>query len=159
VGRAEELLGPGVERPEDAVELVLVHAVVGQLAGEEDGVLLADGERPAVELEVAAQQVLVEGGVVLLGRRHDVRLVVQRALAQVEPDREQVLALAPDPHEPPALARLLVAHDGRHHGIVGALTLEPGLDAGGQRGQLFVGRGTLGHTSDASWDTPRATGR
>ena len=53
-----------------------------ELADEEHRVLVADGERGAVELQVAAQQVLVELLVVLLRRRHHVGLVVQRALAR-----------------------------------------------------------------------------
>ena len=71
----------------------------------------------AVELQVAAQQVLVEARVVLLGRRHHVGLVVQGALAQREPDREDVLLLAPKPHEPAPLARLAVAVDRGHHRV------------------------------------------
>src|SRR5690606_39369014 len=42
--RLEPALDPLVERAEDAVELVLVDGGVGDLADEEDGVLLADGE-------------------------------------------------------------------------------------------------------------------
>ena len=76
-GGAEELLDPGVERAEDAVELVVGDRLVGELADEEHRVLLTDGERGAVELEVAAQQVLVELLVVLLRRGHHVGLVVQ----------------------------------------------------------------------------------
>src|SRR5690606_14230702 len=59
-GGPEELLGPLVERAEDPVELVVVDVLGRQLPHEEHGVLLPDGERSAVELEVAAQQVLVE---------------------------------------------------------------------------------------------------
>src|SRR5205823_12971857 len=65
-GRAEELLDPGVQRSEDAIELVLADRLVGQLADQEDGVLLADGEGGAVELEVPPQEVHVELLVVLL---------------------------------------------------------------------------------------------
>ena len=65
-GGTEELLDPGVERAEHAVELVVGDGRVVDLADEEDGVLLADGEGGAVELAVAAEEVLEEGGVVLL---------------------------------------------------------------------------------------------
>src|SRR4051794_16115833 len=83
-GGTEELLDPRVQRAEDAVEFVLVDRVVRELAGEKYSVLLADGERGAVQLQVASQEVLVELLVVLLRRRHDVGLVVQRALAEGE---------------------------------------------------------------------------
>src|ERR671911_2359588 len=103
-GRTEVLLGPRVERAEDPIQLVVVDPVVGDLAGEEDCSLVADRERAPEQPEVASQQVLVERSLVLLGRRHHVGLVLQRALAQVEPDREHSLLLACDAHEPAALA-------------------------------------------------------
>src|SRR5690606_38219970 len=143
--RLEPALDPLVERAEDAVELVLVDGGVGDLAHEEDGVLLADGERRAVQPGVQPQQVLVEGARVLLRRRHDVGLVVQGALAQVEPDREDVLGLTPHPHEPPSLARGAVALDGLHDRVLRPLALEPTLDAGRELVELLRGRRTLDH--------------
>ena len=71
-----------------------------QLAAQEHGVLDPDREVGTDEPVVAAQQVLVELGVVLLRRRHHVRLVPQRPLAEREPDRGDVLLLAPHPHVP-----------------------------------------------------------
>ena len=80
--RAEELLDLGVERAEDPVELVVVDGrVVGSWPTRKTASSSPMAKRRAVELQVAAQQVLVERGVVLLGRRHHVGLVVQRALA------------------------------------------------------------------------------
>src|SRR5207302_695820 len=99
----EELLDPGIERAEDAVELVLGDRVVGELADEEHRILLTDRERGAIELHVASQQVLVELCVVLLGRGHDIGLVVQRALSKREPDREGVLLLTLHADEPTTL--------------------------------------------------------
>src|SRR3546814_3267480 len=55
-GRPEELLDPHVERPEDAIELVVGDRFVGDLAGQEDGVLLPDGEGRSVELEVRSEE-------------------------------------------------------------------------------------------------------
>src|SRR5581483_3057989 len=127
-GGTEELLDPGVERPQHAVELVLGDGGVGQLADEEDRVLLADRERGAVQLEVAAQEVLVELLVVLLGRGHHVRLVVQRALAQGEPDRERVLLLTLHAHVPTALIAV-AAIDGGDRRVLEALTFGPRVDA------------------------------
>src|SRR5207244_3994167 len=101
--RPEELLDPGVERTEDAIELVLPDRLVGQLPDEEDGVLLTDGEGRAVQLEVPPQEVLVELLVVLLRRRHDVGLVVEGPLPQGEPDGEGVLLLTLHPEVPPPL--------------------------------------------------------
>ena len=95
-----------------------VTAALSSWPDEEDGVLVADGEGGAVERAVPAQEVLVERGVVLLGRRHHVGLVVQGALAQVEPDGEDVLLLAPHPHEPAPLAGLVVALDRGDHGVL-----------------------------------------
>ena len=66
--------------------------------------------RAPTSFAVAPQQMLVERGVVLLGRRHHVGLVLQRALAEGEPDRREVLLLAPQPHVPPTLARLAAVH-------------------------------------------------
>src|SRR5690606_4306484 len=65
--------------------------------------------------------------------------------AQVEPDGEDVLGLAPDPHEPPPLARGLVALDGLHDRVLGALALEPALDPGRDLVELLLGRRTLDH--------------
>src|SRR4051794_30534602 len=124
---AEELLHPLVERAEDAVELVVGDRLVGELTEEEDRVLLADRERGAVQLEVAAQEVLVELAVVLLGRRHHVGLVVQRALAEREPDRERVLLLARHAHVPAALTRLATVDRG-DGGVLGPLALHPGVE-------------------------------
>src|ERR671910_1254570 len=149
-GRTEVLLGPRVERAEDPVQLVVVDPVVGDLAGEEDGGLVADSERAPEQPEVASQQVLVERSLVLLGPRHHVGLVLQRALAQVEPDREHVLLLPPHAHEPPALARLLVALHGRHHGVLVALPVEPLLDASTERIELVAGGRPLGHPPEAT---------
>src|SRR3546814_19583 len=105
-GRPEELLDPHVERPEDAIELVVGDRLVGDLAGQEDSVLPPDGEGRSVELEVAPQQVLVERSCVLLRGGHHVGLVVEGALAEVEPDGEDVLLLTAHAHEPAALAGL-----------------------------------------------------
>src|ERR671911_990325 len=155
-GRTEVLLGPRVERAEDPVQLVVVDPVVGDLAGEEDGGLVADSERAPEQPEVASQQVLVERSLVLLGPRHHVGLVLQRALAQVEPDREHVLLLPPHAHEPPAFARLLVALDGRHHGVLVALPVEPRLDASTERIELVAGGRPLGHPPEATASVRRA---
>src|SRR4051812_10302182 len=54
-GRPEELLDPGVQGPEHAVELVVGDGLVRQLADEEHRVLHTDGEGGAVELEVAPE--------------------------------------------------------------------------------------------------------
>ena len=90
----------------------------GQLAPEEHGVLGPDREVGADQPVVAPQQVLVELGVVLLGRRHHVGLVAQGALAEREPHRGEVLLLAAHPHVPAALARLAPV-DGGDHRVVG----------------------------------------
>ena len=62
---------------------------------------IADREVRADEALVAAQQVLVQLLGVLLRRRHHVRLVAQRALAEGQPHRGEVLLLAGQAHVPP----------------------------------------------------------
>ena len=57
-----------------------------------------------MQLEVPAQQVLVQLRLVLLGRRHHVGLEVQAALLEVEPHRVDGLLLARHPNEPATLA-------------------------------------------------------
>ena len=63
-GGPEELLDPRVERAEDAVELVVGDGGVVDLAEQEDGVLLPDRERRAVQLPVAPEEVLEEDKIV-----------------------------------------------------------------------------------------------
>src|SRR5688572_27578860 len=85
--RPEAALDVDVGLAEDAIELALVDGADRQVPGEEDGVLGPDGEGHRVEGEVAAQQVLEERGVVLLGRGHDVGLELEGALADGQPER------------------------------------------------------------------------
>ena len=99
-GGPEAVLDRGVQRAQDAIELGRVERRQGQLAPQEHRVLGPDREVGTDETVVAAQQVLVELGVVLLGRRHHVGLVAQRPLAEREPDGGDVLLLAPHPHVP-----------------------------------------------------------
>ena len=141
--------GPLVERAEDAVQLRVVHHAHVERPGQEDGVLLADLEGRTRHRAVATQEVGVEPTLVLLRRRHHVRLVVQAALAQMQPDGEDVLLLAGDPHEPTPLAWRRVALDMSDQRVLVTLPHEPCLDQSGDVVQDLRGRG-LRHSGEPS---------
>ena len=126
---AEDLLDGGVERADRPVQLVGGDRRQRQFAAEEDRILDADREVGADEALVAAQQVLVQLGGVLLRRRHHVRLVAQRALAEGDPHRRDVLLLAGHPHEPPALVAIGTI-DGAHGGCRTGERRQPSVDVG-----------------------------
>src|SRR3954453_729378 len=156
-GRAEELLDPRIERTEDPVELLVGDGFVGQLADEEHGVLHPDSERRAVELQVAAKEMLVELLMVLFGRGHHVDLVVQRALPQREPDRERVLLRALHADVPAALVAV-AAIDGGDGRVVEPLLFGPRVDTGRQLVELRVGERFRHSRRARAWSGPRTTG-
>jgi len=123
----EVALGEGVEGAEDAVELGVGDALGGEMAPQEQGVFLADGEGHPEQLVVAPKDVLVDGLGVLLRGRQQVGLVLEGALAGLEPDREDVLGLAPHPDEPAPFAGFAPL-DGVDHLEIGQLALGPGID-------------------------------
>ena len=86
------------------------------------------------EALVAAQQVLVQLGGVLLRRRHHVRLVAQRALAERDPHRRDVLLLARHAHEPPTFVTV-GAIDGAHGRRGIGERRQPSVDVGLQFGE------------------------
>jgi len=75
---------------------------------------------------VAAQDIVVDGGLLLLGGGHEVRLVLQGALAQAQPDGGEVALLAP--HADVPATNIGVAIDGEQQRVLPQLLLEPPVD-------------------------------
>jgi hypothetical protein len=80
-----------------------------------------------VQLAVAAQHPLVDERFALLGRRHHVRLEVQGPLAELQPDRREVLLDALQPDVPAPLAGLTPV-EGDHHLVLGERLRQPAVD-------------------------------
>ena len=98
------------------------------MADEVHGVFGTDSEAHAEELGVAAQQVLIDLPLVLLGVGQEVRLVLQRALAEREPDGGEVALLAFQSEEPAVDRGIGVVVDGDSDGVLVELGCEPALD-------------------------------
>ena len=126
----------------------------GQLAAQEHRVLDADREVGADERVVAAQQVLVQLGDVLLRRRHHVRLVAQRALAERQPHRGELLVLAAHAHVPPHAAVVRAVDRDDVVGFGGQLG-EPPVDPTVEVGEL-LGVVGVGHRQVTSSRTVRS---
>ena len=99
-----------------------------------DGVLGPRQKAMPVEVGVAPQEVGEDLGHVLLGGRHELGLVVEGALAEGEPDRDEVLLLALEPQVPPVRGRAVGRRSWRsaatRRGAVAQLAGDPGVDRG-----------------------------
>ena len=135
---AEALLDRGVERADHSIELGLVDGAHGQRTAQEHGILDADREVHANEPLVAPQEVLEELGRVLLGRRHHVRLVAQRPLAERQPHRREVLVLTTQPHVPATHIALGPVDRLDRHAPAFGHRPQPSVDAPLERGQRVV---------------------
>ena len=97
----EALLDVGVKQAERLIDRIEIDLTRREFSAQEDPVFDADRKTGANEPIVPTEHVLVQIDVILLGRGHHVRLVLQSALAKREPHRGEVLLLALHAHEPP----------------------------------------------------------